>query len=74
MILAGLNPATIVDIAYRAIKLWNFQINQEKLYFMSLEQNLRTKYAQLELNYETMLVKLKNDLQVELHKNESKYS
>ena len=48
MVLAGLNPATIIDIAHRAIKLWNFQINQEKLYFMSLEQSLRTKHAQLE--------------------------
>lgn len=65
MVLAGLRPEIVMDIASRGIGFWCHQMFQEKLIHMAKAHQAETQLNHVESSYETLMVKMKNDLQVE---------
>ncbi|XP_046388052.1 E3 ubiquitin-protein ligase CCNB1IP1-like isoform X2 [Ischnura elegans] len=60
MVLAGLRPETIHDIATRAISFWCYQVHQERIYQENSAAKIRERQHQLEEFYESALAQLKS--------------
>ncbi|XP_075229902.1 E3 ubiquitin-protein ligase CCNB1IP1-like isoform X2 [Lycorma delicatula] len=71
MVLAGLRPEIIMDIVSRGIGFWCHQMFQEKMIHKAKALQIETHLNQIESSYETLIVKMKNDLQVENKNYES---
>ncbi|RZF32609.1 hypothetical protein LSTR_LSTR011056 [Laodelphax striatellus] len=63
MILAGLRPEIILDIASRAISFWSHQMYKEKLIHYSRANSVEAQLNHVESSYETLIVKMKNDIE-----------
>ncbi|KAJ9581944.1 hypothetical protein L9F63_003697 [Diploptera punctata] len=70
MVLAGLRPDIIMDIANRALTFWQYQMYQELEYQKSFLKQCGNKISRIEENCENQITKLKNDLQKERRNNE----
>ncbi|KAK7861878.1 hypothetical protein R5R35_002845 [Gryllus longicercus] len=53
MILAGLRPEIIIDIAHRAISFWSYQIHMENMYHIIQYQEWKKKHSELQQVHET---------------------
>lgn len=62
IVLAGLKPDTIMDVAMRAMSFWSYQIEQETLYHESIAKHSRDKLQTLEEINNLNLQKLKAEL------------
>lgn len=63
IVLAGMKPDTIMDIAMRAMSFWSYQIEQETLYQESMAKHAREKLQCLEEINTLNLQKLKAELE-----------
>ncbi|XP_048489341.1 E3 ubiquitin-protein ligase CCNB1IP1-like [Plutella xylostella] len=63
IVLAGMKPDTIMDIAMRAMSFWSYQVEQETLYQESLAKHTREKLQCLEEIHTLNLQKLKAELE-----------
>ncbi|XP_022205717.2 E3 ubiquitin-protein ligase CCNB1IP1 isoform X2 [Nilaparvata lugens] len=63
MILAGLRPEIVLDIATRAISFWSHQMYKEKLIHYTRANNVEAQLNHVESSYETLIVKMKNDME-----------
>lgn len=63
IVLAGLKPDTIMDIAMRAMSFWSYQVEQETLYQESLAKHAREKLQCLEEINTLNLQKLNAELE-----------
>ncbi|XP_049785588.1 E3 ubiquitin-protein ligase CCNB1IP1-like isoform X1 [Schistocerca cancellata] len=70
MVLAGLRPEIVFDISNRALAFWSYQIYMEILYQSSAAKRSRDKITQLEEYYESIVIKLKTDIQARRRKEE----
>ncbi|XP_063616178.1 E3 ubiquitin-protein ligase CCNB1IP1-like [Cydia splendana] len=78
IVLAGMRPDTIMDIAMRAMSFWSYQVEQETLYQEGLAKHMREKLKCLEeintLNAQKLKAELEtckrkiSSLQAEFHK------
>jgi len=62
MILAGLKPETIMEIASRAISFWTYQAQQEKLYQEYSAKKTKESSDKLEAYYEQLVNKLQSEM------------
>jgi E3 ubiquitin-protein ligase CCNP1IP1 len=63
IVLAGLRPDTIMDVAMRAMSFWSYQVEQETLYQESLVKHTREKLQCLDEVNKLNLQKLKAELE-----------
>ena len=63
MVLAGLHPEIIMDIATRAIMFWNYQLHQEHLHQEMVSKHLRDAINQIKGDVEVETNLLKSELQ-----------
>lgn len=63
IVLAGMRPDTIMDIAMRAMSFWSYQVEQETLYQESLAKHAREKLQCMEEVNMLNLQKLKAELE-----------
>ncbi|KAJ2947679.1 hypothetical protein O0L34_g9444 [Tuta absoluta] len=63
IVLAGMKPDTIMDIAMRAISFWSYQVEQETLYQESMAKHAREKLQCLEEINDLNLQKVKAELE-----------
>ncbi|XP_068626997.1 E3 ubiquitin-protein ligase CCNB1IP1-like [Battus philenor] len=63
IVLAGMRPDTIMDVAMRAMSFWSYQIEQETLYQENLAKHSRDKLQCLEEINKLNLQKLKAELE-----------
>ncbi|XP_060808606.1 E3 ubiquitin-protein ligase CCNB1IP1-like [Amyelois transitella] len=63
IVLAGLKPDTIMDVAMRAMSFWSYQIEQETLYQESMAKHSREKLECLEEIHNLNLQKIKAELE-----------
>lgn len=73
MVLAGLNPEKVLDIANRALTFWTYQIYQERLYRDSAIKNAKQHAAALTDYCETVTAKHNMEVQKLGRDIESKY-
>ncbi|KAG8232135.1 hypothetical protein J437_LFUL012144 [Ladona fulva] len=62
MVLAGLRPETILDIATRAISFWSYQVHQERLFQETAASKIRDRQHQIEEFYESNITQLKTEV------------
>ncbi|CAG9581126.1 unnamed protein product [Danaus chrysippus] len=63
IVLAGLKPDTIMDVAMRAMSFWSYQVEQETLYQETLAKHSKEKLQCLEEVNKLNLQKLKAELE-----------
>lgn len=63
IVLAGMKPDTIMDVAMRAMSFWSYQVEQETLYQESLAKHTREKLQCLEEINTLNMQKLKAELE-----------
>lgn len=63
IVLAGMKPDTIMDVAMRAMSFWSYQVEQETLYQESMAKHAREKLECLEEINTLNLQKLKAELE-----------
>ncbi|XP_053614306.1 E3 ubiquitin-protein ligase CCNB1IP1-like [Plodia interpunctella] len=63
IVLAGLKPDTIMDVAMRAMSFWSYQIEQETMYQESMAKHSREKLVCLEEINNLNLQKIKAELE-----------
>ncbi|CAH0405537.1 unnamed protein product [Chilo suppressalis] len=63
IVLAGLKPDTIMDVAMRAMSFWSYQVEQETLYQESMAKHAREKLQCLDEVNSLNLQKLKAELE-----------
>lgn len=63
IVLAGIKPDTIMDVAMRAMSFWSYQVEQETLYQESMAKHAREKLQCLEEVNTLNLQKLKAELE-----------
>lgn len=65
MSLLGLSPSNILQVCFKAMSFWKFQMCQEKLYLTSSVKHLRSRLAKSESFHEEAVKKLNNLIQQE---------
>lgn len=65
MSLLGLSPSNILQVCFKAMSFWKFQMCQEKLYLTSSVKHLRSRLAKSESSHEDAVIKLNNHIQQE---------
>ncbi|KAF4517763.1 hypothetical protein B566_EDAN002968, partial [Ephemera danica] len=75
MVLAGLRPDIIMDVASRAISFWNYQVRLEHAYQENSIKTYREQLTQLQVSYEALVAKIKSEVtglkrQIEASKKE----
>ncbi|XP_069187372.1 E3 ubiquitin-protein ligase CCNB1IP1-like [Procambarus clarkii] len=55
MILAGLRPATVMEVCHRALAFWTYQMKQEQTYQRQVTRRLRERLYQVQAYYEQQL-------------------
>lgn len=65
MSLIGLSPSNILQVCFKAMSFWKFQMCQEKLYLTSSVKHLRSRLAKSESFHEEAVKKLNNLIQQE---------
>lgn len=68
MILAGLRPEIVLDMTGRAFSFWSYQMSQEKNYHLLMMKHWKDRCVEFESAYQTLMVKVKNDREVETKK------
>lgn len=63
IVLAGMKPDTIMDVAMRAMSFWSYQVEQETMYQENLAKHSREKLQCLEEIHNLNLQKLKAELE-----------
>ncbi|XP_067012439.1 E3 ubiquitin-protein ligase CCNB1IP1 [Anabrus simplex] len=63
MVLAGLRPEIVIEIAHRAIAFWNYQVYMEHVYQTKCNEVSRENLSQMEQYYEHVVAKLKTQVQ-----------
>lgn len=63
IVLAGMKPDTIMDIAMRAMSFWSYQVEQETMYQETLANHTREKLQCMEEIHTLNLQKLKAELE-----------
>jgi E3 ubiquitin-protein ligase CCNP1IP1 len=62
MVLAGLRPEIVMDIASRAISFWSYQVHLEHMYQENSVKTYRERLSQLEVSYEALVAKIKSEM------------
>lgn len=68
MILTGLRPEIVLDMTGRAFSFWSYQMSQEKNYHQLMMKHWKDRCVEFESAYQTLMVKVKNDREVESKK------
>ncbi len=71
MVLAGLRPEVVLDMAARSLSFWSYQMAQDKNYHLLMAKHWRERCDELESSHQTLMTKIKNDREVENKKIES---
>lgn len=71
MVLAGLKPEIVLDMTTRSLSFWGYQMAQDKDYHMMMEKHWKERSVELESSYQILMVKMKNDREVDSKKFES---
>lgn len=73
MILCGLRPEIVMDIALRAVSFWNYQMTNYQVIQITKIKELEEKLEQSKANMETMEHKFQKHMLIELKKSEGMY-
>lgn len=63
MVLAGLRPEVVLDVATRAITFWSYQQHQEQLHQSVISKSLKDFIAQMKSDKEVETGFLKSEIQ-----------
>lgn len=70
MVLAGLRPEVVMDVATRAIMFWSYQQHQEQLHQTMVSKSLKDFISQLKADSEVEVGFLKSEIQTLKRKQE----
>ena len=73
MVLAGLRPEIVMDVATRAIMFWNYQQHQEQLHLSMVTKSLKEFISQTKSDSEVEVTFLKTEINNMKKKQEGFY-
>ena len=73
MVLAGLRPEIVMDVATRAIMFWNYQQHQEQLHLSMVTKSLKEFISQTKSDSEVEVTFLKTEINKIKKKQEGFY-
>lgn len=73
MVLAGLRPEVVMDVATRAITFWSYQQHQEQLHQTLVSKSLKEFISQMKSDTEVEIGFLKSEIQSLKRKQEGSF-
>lgn len=72
MILTGLSPEKVLDVANRALNFWTYQVHHDKVLKDEMLKNMKSQFTELTHYCETMASNHKMEIQKFIRENEGK--